>query len=172
MRRLGAMPYMTPLQRATESSTTPKSVMKTTVGGGSTADCRARRGIAIRSKKAIHKQNNRADFRAGVNVIRIKSNSPERLPVYIRPGGRKEKTMRHRSASGIYNRDGNQSFGNKSIQEPAMPNVIPEKYADLFEKRAFASLGTLMPDGRPQVTPVWCDFDGQPVIFNSARGRQ
>jgi len=53
-----------------------------------------------------------------------------------------------------------------------MSNVIPEKYADLFQKRAFASLGTLMPDGRPQVTPVWCDFDGQYVIFNSARGRQ
>jgi len=50
--------------------------------------------------------------------------------------------------------------------------VIPEKYVDLFQKRAFASLGTLMPDGRPQVTPVWCDFDGQHVIFNSARGRQ
>lgn len=53
-----------------------------------------------------------------------------------------------------------------------MSNVIPEKYADLFHKRAFASLGTLMPDGSPQVTPVWCDFDGEYVIFNSARGRQ
>ena len=53
-----------------------------------------------------------------------------------------------------------------------MSNVIPEKYLDLFQKPAFASLGTLMPDGRPQVTPVWCDFDGQHVIFNSARGRQ
>jgi PPOX class probable F420-dependent enzyme len=53
-----------------------------------------------------------------------------------------------------------------------MSNVIPEKYVDLFHKRAFASLGTVMPDGRPQVTPVWCDFDGQHVIFNSARGRQ
>ncbi len=39
-----------------------------------------------------------------------------------------------------------------------MSNVIPEKYVDLFHKPAFASLGTLMPDGRPQV--------------NSARGRQ
>src|SRR5260370_10537009 len=53
-----------------------------------------------------------------------------------------------------------------------MSNVIPEKYLDLFQKPAFASLGTLMPDGRPQVTPVWCDFDGQHVMFNSARGRQ
>jgi len=53
-----------------------------------------------------------------------------------------------------------------------MSNAIPEKYLDLFQKKAFASLGTLMPDGRPQVTPVWCDFDGKYVIFNSARGRQ
>ena len=53
-----------------------------------------------------------------------------------------------------------------------MSQAIPEKYKDLFQKRAFASLATLMPDGRPQVTPVWCDFDGDHVIFNSARGRQ
>jgi PPOX class probable F420-dependent enzyme len=53
-----------------------------------------------------------------------------------------------------------------------MAEAIPEKYRDLFSKRAFASLGTLMPDGRPQVTPVWVDFDGQHVIFNSAKGRQ
>ncbi len=53
-----------------------------------------------------------------------------------------------------------------------MAEGIPEKYRDLFTKRAFASLGTVMPDGRPQVTPVWCDFDGEHVIFNSAKGRQ
>jgi PPOX class probable F420-dependent enzyme len=56
--------------------------------------------------------------------------------------------------------------------EAFMPQAIPEKYKDLFQKRAFASLGTLMPDGRPQVTPVWIDFDGEHVMFNSARGRQ
>ncbi|MDA2933596.1 PPOX class F420-dependent oxidoreductase [Acidobacteria bacterium AH-259-D05] len=49
---------------------------------------------------------------------------------------------------------------------------IPEKYLDLFNKRAFANLATLMPDGRPQVKPVWCDFDGKYVLINSARGRQ
>lgn len=47
-----------------------------------------------------------------------------------------------------------------------------QKYQDLFQKKAFANLATLMPDGRPQVTPVWCDYDGQYVIVNSARGRQ
>ena len=53
-----------------------------------------------------------------------------------------------------------------------MPEAIPEKYRDLFNKRAFASLGTLMPDGRPQVTPVWVDLDGDQVVINSAKGRQ
>src|SRR5215467_3874167 len=57
-------------------------------------------------------------------------------------------------------------------QEKLMPQAIPEKYRDLFSKRAFANLGTLMPDGRPQVTPVWCDLEGDYVVFNSAKGRQ
>ena len=49
--------------------------------------------------------------------------------------------------------------------------TIPDKYLDLFQKRAFANLATLMPDGTPQVTPVWCDFDGTHVVINSAKGR-
>jgi PPOX class probable F420-dependent enzyme len=49
---------------------------------------------------------------------------------------------------------------------------IPDKYLDLFNKRAFAHLATLMPDGAPQVTPVWVDYDGQYVLVNTARGRQ
>ena len=53
-----------------------------------------------------------------------------------------------------------------------MADVIPEKYRDLFQKKAFCSLSTLMPDGSPQVTPVWCDFDGTHVIVNSAKGRR
>ena len=35
---------------------------------------------------------------------------------------------------------------------------IPEQYKDLFKKVAFANLATLMPDGSPQVTPVWFDL--------------
>ncbi|RPH97335.1 MAG: PPOX class F420-dependent oxidoreductase [Lysobacterales bacterium] len=53
-----------------------------------------------------------------------------------------------------------------------MAEVIPERFLDLFEKKAFANLATLMADGSPQVTPVWVDFDGARVIVNSARGRQ
>jgi PPOX class probable F420-dependent enzyme len=56
--------------------------------------------------------------------------------------------------------------------EVFMPVSIPEKFLDLFKKRAFAHLATLMPDGTPQVTPVWIDYDGNYILVNSARGRQ
>lgn len=49
--------------------------------------------------------------------------------------------------------------------------TIPEKYLDLFQKRAFAHLATIMEDGSPQVTPVWIDYDGTYILVNSARGR-
>ena len=50
--------------------------------------------------------------------------------------------------------------------------AIPEKYADLFkDKKAIANLATLMPDGSPQVTPVWFDYDGSHVRVNTAKGR-
>ncbi|MCS7059664.1 MAG: PPOX class F420-dependent oxidoreductase [Anaerolineae bacterium] len=54
----------------------------------------------------------------------------------------------------------------------AQAESLLEGYKDLFNKRAFAHLATLMPDGSPQVTPVWVDFDGVHVIVNTARGRQ
>jgi PPOX class probable F420-dependent enzyme len=53
-----------------------------------------------------------------------------------------------------------------------MAAAIPEKYRDLFDKKAFANLATIMPDGTPQVTPVWVDYDGEHILVNSARGRQ
>jgi PPOX class probable F420-dependent enzyme len=49
---------------------------------------------------------------------------------------------------------------------------IPEQYLDLFTtKKAYAHLATINPDGTPQVTPVWFDYDGTHVIVNTARGR-
>jgi PPOX class probable F420-dependent enzyme len=50
-------------------------------------------------------------------------------------------------------------------------SAIPDKFKDLFDKKAFGQLGTVMKDGTPQVTPVWCDFDGTFVRVNSAVGR-
>ncbi len=52
-----------------------------------------------------------------------------------------------------------------------MPAEIPERFLDLFEKQAFAHVATLMADGSPQVTPVWCDLKDGMLRFNSATGR-
>jgi len=50
--------------------------------------------------------------------------------------------------------------------------VIPDKFLDLLtQKKAFAHLATIMPDGSPQVTPVWFDYDGGIIRVNTAKGR-
>ena len=53
-----------------------------------------------------------------------------------------------------------------------MPVPFPENYRDLFQKKAFGSLSTLMPDGSPQTTPVWVDYQDGDLWVNSALGRQ
>ncbi|HSB81448.1 MAG TPA: PPOX class F420-dependent oxidoreductase [Candidatus Methylomirabilis sp.] len=52
-----------------------------------------------------------------------------------------------------------------------MATTIPQGFQDLLRKKAFAHLATIMPDGSPQVTPVWFDFDGSHIRVNSAKGR-
>jgi PPOX class probable F420-dependent enzyme len=50
--------------------------------------------------------------------------------------------------------------------------TIPDGFKDvLTQKQAFASLATVGADGGPQVTPVWFDWDGTHLRFNSAKGR-
>jgi PPOX class probable F420-dependent enzyme len=47
-----------------------------------------------------------------------------------------------------------------------------DNYLDLLQqKKAFADLATIMPDGTPQVTPVWFDYAGGKVRVNTAKGR-
>ena len=52
-----------------------------------------------------------------------------------------------------------------------MATTTLNNFVDLFNKPVFASLGTVMKDGSAQVTPVWCEYDGQHIIVNSAKGR-
>lgn len=49
---------------------------------------------------------------------------------------------------------------------------VPEQYRDLLGAPVTVSLATILPSGQPQVTPVWCDFDGTYVRVNTAQGRQ
>ncbi|HET7142623.1 MAG TPA: PPOX class F420-dependent oxidoreductase [Anaerolineales bacterium] len=47
---------------------------------------------------------------------------------------------------------------------------IPDAYLDLIQYPRVAALTTVMPDGQPQTTVVWCDFDGTYVRVNTMRG--
>lgn len=53
-----------------------------------------------------------------------------------------------------------------------MAGEIPAQFRDLLQKTIFADLATVMPDGSPQVTPVWFDVDGEYIRVNSAKGRR
>ena len=53
-----------------------------------------------------------------------------------------------------------------------MAAKIPEQYRDLLEKPIVVGLATMLPNGQPQVTPVWADFDGEHIRVNTAAGRQ
>jgi len=50
---------------------------------------------------------------------------------------------------------------------------VPKALQDLLtdEKKAFVYLATTMPDGTPQVTPIWFNTDGEHILINSAAGR-
>jgi PPOX class probable F420-dependent enzyme len=49
---------------------------------------------------------------------------------------------------------------------------IPDTHLDLVECPPVAALTTVMPDGYPQTSVVWCDFDGTRVRVNTMRGFQ
>lgn len=48
---------------------------------------------------------------------------------------------------------------------------LSEKQAQLFLDKNFGALATIREDGTPHVTPVWVDYDGENVVFNTATGR-
>jgi PPOX class probable F420-dependent enzyme len=48
---------------------------------------------------------------------------------------------------------------------------LTDSAKDILSKQTFAHLATLMPDGSPQVTPVWVDFEADQVVINTAEGR-
>jgi PPOX class probable F420-dependent enzyme len=50
--------------------------------------------------------------------------------------------------------------------------TIPDKFLPLLtQKKALAHLATVMPDGSPQVTPVWFFYKDGKFVVNTARGR-
>jgi PPOX class probable F420-dependent enzyme len=52
-----------------------------------------------------------------------------------------------------------------------MTKKLTEQDIELLNEVQIANVATVMPDGTPQVTPVWVDTDGEAVLFNTAKGR-
>ena len=53
-----------------------------------------------------------------------------------------------------------------------MATTIPDSHKDLLINPIHGVLTTMMPDGQPQMSVVWVDFDGTHVLLNSTLERQ
>ena len=63
--------------------------------------------------------------------------------------------------------------GGRGVTAPRQPwssAVIPESHARLVQGPPVAALTTLMRDGAPHTSPVWCNYDGTHVLVNTMRG--
>ncbi len=52
-----------------------------------------------------------------------------------------------------------------------MSATLSEGVKKLFREPNYGHMATLMPDGSPQVSPVWVDIDGNRILVNTAEGR-
>lgn len=50
------------------------------------------------------------------------------------------------------------------------PAHIPESHRDVLEGGYCVALTTVMPNGQPQITPIWCNRQGDYVLINTMRG--
>lgn len=57
------------------------------------------------------------------------------------------------------------SFGTKSVSLP-----VPESHRALFDGDFCAALVTVLPDGQPQITPIWYNWEGDYVLLNTMKG--
>ena len=53
-----------------------------------------------------------------------------------------------------------------------MKTSIPASHRDLFSRPVHGVLTTMMPDGTPQSSVVWVDYDGEFVLINTTLERQ
>lgn len=51
-------------------------------------------------------------------------------------------------------------------------SIIPDDFRDLLERPLYGHLGTIRPDGTPQVNPMWFTWDGEHLRFTTTTVRQ
>jgi PPOX class probable F420-dependent enzyme len=52
------------------------------------------------------------------------------------------------------------------------PEAVPASHVDLLGRAIHGVLVTMMPDGQPQASVVWVDYDGEHVLLNTTLERQ
>ncbi len=52
-----------------------------------------------------------------------------------------------------------------------MAIALPQSVTKIVQDKAYGHVITFHPSGRPQVTMVWMDVEGDQVLFNTADGR-
>lgn len=57
-------------------------------------------------------------------------------------------------------------------EERSAAVAIPESHLDLLSRPVHGVLTTIMPDGQPQSSLVWCDYDGECACVNTTLQRQ
>ena len=50
--------------------------------------------------------------------------------------------------------------------------TLDDRARELLDAPTIATIATVQPDGRPQLSPVWVARDGDDVLFSTTRGRQ
>ena len=53
-----------------------------------------------------------------------------------------------------------------------MPITLPQSIRTLLQNSAYGHVVTLNAKGRPRLTMVWMDVEGDEVVFNTAEGRK
>src|SRR5512139_2143842 len=53
-----------------------------------------------------------------------------------------------------------------------MASIIPNTHLDLLQNPVHGVLTTVMPDGAPQASIIWVDYDGESILINTTLERQ
>jgi PPOX class probable F420-dependent enzyme len=59
-----------------------------------------------------------------------------------------------------------------NLEAPVTDVPVPDSHLDLLTRPVYGVLTTMMPDGQPQSSLVWVDYDGQCALVNTTRERQ
>ncbi|WP_438486517.1 PPOX class F420-dependent oxidoreductase [Streptomyces sp. S186] len=53
-----------------------------------------------------------------------------------------------------------------------MTATLSDKLKELLDSPVFVTVGTIQPDGSPQLSPVWVKRDGDDLLFSTTVGRR